>query len=275
LTDAIRSILIISDIHAGSPYSVCTRAGIPVDVGNEVNWVMPNKLQHELHSKWEYMVTIADNFNVDTVFNLGDTIDGADYKNGGQGVMTPIIDAQVELASELLKPVVKDRKYVSVSSSPYHSSRDTKSELAVTKELRGYAEETMFLGVTGIVTIPEINKKINLAHKASNAMLYTATMADRELIYWNVAAAREQLPKIDWIIRGHLHKFYHLDNGCEHFLQSACWKSWYPIKSSTNMIGRYQTDIGFSVLQFDEAGRSNLRNFIYPSPNIAIKEVDV
>lgn len=272
MTEYIRNILLLSDMHVGSPYAVSDEYPILLKAGNEVNEVYPNKGQLELYKHWQYMIKMADKFDVDTVINLADTCDGCNPAECGKRLMSPDIEDQKDLAVRLLKPVVKDRKYVSCSGSTYHESLDTKVHRDISFRLEGTASECLFVGVTGILTLPEVNKKINIAHKASNAMLYSATMADRELIYWNVAEARDQLPHIDWMIRGHLHKFYHLDNGREHFLQLPCWKTYYPIKNSTRMIGRYQTDIGFSILQFDEAGRSTLKNFVYQAPNIAIKE---
>lgn len=272
MSENIRNILLIADIHAGSPYAICDEEGIGIVFGNEVNYVKPNKGQLELYKHWMYMSKIADNFNVDTVINLGDTVDGADYRGGGQGVMTAIIDSQVDLATRLLSRLVKNRGYVSVSASPYHSSRDTKSELAVTIKLDKYAKNTLFVGAAGLLTIPEVNKKLLVAHKSSNAMLYTATMLDRELIYQKVAEANNQLPNIHYRITAHLHKAMHLDNGYQHYVQTPCWKTWYPIKNSTQLIGRRQSDIGWAIISFDEAGRSVVKLFVYPSPNIAIKE---
>lgn len=272
MTESIRSLLLISDIHAGSPYAVSDDKPLLIKVGNEVNEVYPNRGQLKLYKHWQHMERMADKFNVDTVVNLAEAIDGTNYKEGGRRLMTADLDAQKDLAVRLLAPIVKDRKYVSCSGSPYHESQDTKVHRDISYRLEKHAKECLFVGVTGILTLPVINKKISIAHKASSAMLYTATMADRELIYWNVAEARNQLPHVDWVIRGHLHKFYHLDNGREHFLQLAAWKTWYPIQNSTRMIGRYQTDIGFSILLFDEAGHSTLKNFIYQAPNIAIME---
>jgi len=272
MTEYIRSLLLLSDVHAGSPYAVCDEEPLLMRVGKMVNEIYPNEGQLELYKHWQYMEKMANKFNVDTVINLADTVDGTNYYEGGRRLMTPDLELQKDLAIRLLKPVVRGRKYVSVSGTKYHQSLDSKTHREISMRLEGTASECLFLGVTGIVTLPEINKKMSLAHEASSAMLYTATMADRELIYWNVAEARDQLPHIDWMIRGHLHKFYHLDNGREHFLQLPAWKTYYPIKNNVRMIGRYQTDIGFSILLFDEAGRSTLKNFVYQAPNIAIQE---
>lgn len=272
MTEIIRTILCLSDMHAGSPYAVCDEAGITVDYGNEAIQINPNKGQLELYKKWEYMIQICDKLNVDTVINLADAMDGSDVKNSGQGVMTSVLDAQVDLAARLLEPVVKDRKYVSCSGSPYHQSQDTKLHLRLCEKLEKHAIESTFVGVAGLLTVPEVNKRLLIAHKASNAMLYTATMLDRELIYQKVAEANNQLPEIHYRITGHLHKAQHVDNGYQHALQCPCWKTWYPIKGSTRLIGRMQTDVGWAIIQFDAAGRSVVKLFVYPSPNIAIKE---
>ena len=272
MTDIIRSLLVVGDVHGGSPYAVCDEEGVGIPVGNEVNYVMPNKGQLELYEYWKYMLKMAEQFNVDTVIDLADAIDGTDYYNCGQGVMTSVLDSQIELTTRLYKPVVKGRKFVGCSGSPYHQSKDMKSHKTLCDNLSKYAEETLFVGAAGLLTIPEINKRLLIAHKASNAMLYTATMLDRELTYQKVAEANKQLPDIHYRITAHLHKAMHLDNGYQHYLQNPCWKSWYPIKNSTQLIGRRQTDIGFSIIEFDTAGRSSVKLFVWPSPNIAIKE---
>jgi len=273
LTDYVRSLLCLSDIHAGSPFVVCDEDPILIDVGNEINEVYPNKGQLKIYERWEHMLEMADQFNVDTVINLADTCDGCNVKEGGRGLMTAELDAQKDLAVRLLAPLVRGRQFITCTGSIYHQSLDTKIHKDIAERLSHIATKSTFIGVTANLTIPEVNRKINVAHKASSAMLYTATMADREIIYWNVAEAKQQLPHVDWIIRGHLHKFYHLDTGREHFLQLGCWKSWYPIKNSTRMMGRFQTDIGWSIILFDEEGRTDVKNFIYPAPNIGIKNL--
>lgn len=265
----------VSDVHGGSPYSVCDEEGLTVPYGNEAIQIKPNKGQLELYTHWEYMIKMADEFNVDTVLDLADAMDGVDYKNNGQGVMTTVLDSQVELTTRLYKPVVKGRKFYGCSGSPYHESQDTQLHLRLAEKLEKYAEQSTFVGVVGLLTIPEINKRLMMSHKDGNAMLYTATKNDRELIYQKVAEANEQLPEIHYRISAHLHKAMHLDNGRQHYLQNPCWKTWYPIKGSTQLIGRMQTDIGFSIIQFDSAGRSTVKLFVWSSPNIAIKEIDL
>jgi len=275
MSEYIRSLLCLSDVHAGSPYAVSDENPILIDAGNEVNEVYPNKGQLKIYERWKYMLKMADKFDVDTVINLADTCDGCNPAEGGRRLMTAEIDAQKDLAIRLLHPLVEGRRFITCTGSVYHQSLDTKIHKDIAHRLENTAEKSEFVGVTSDLVIPEINKRINIAHKASSAMLYTATMADREIIYWNVAEAKKQLPKVDWIIRGHLHKFYHLDTGREHFVQLGCWKTWHPIKNSTKMIGRLQPDIGWTIILFDEEGHSDIKNFIYSAPNIAIKQINL
>lgn len=267
-----RSVLVLGDIHAGSPYAVCDENPVSINVGNEVNLVYPNEGQLELYEHWKYMVKMADKFSCDTVINVGDTIDGGNVYEGGRNMMTPDIEHQKDLAVRLLKPLVAGRKYVCCSPSQYHNSWDSKAERQIAQRVEGVAESSLYVGVAGILTLPEVNRRLLVAHKASNAMLYTATMLDRELIYQKVAEANNQLPEIHYRITGHLHKAMHLDNGRQHYLQTPCWKAYYSIKNSTQLIGRYQTDIGFAVVLFDGEGRSSVKLFVYESPNIAIRE---
>jgi len=273
MTDIVRSILLLSDIHAGSPYAVCDEEGIAVPYGNEANYIKPNEGQLEIYDKWLYMQETCDELGVDTVINLADAMDGADEKNSGRGVMTSVLDSQIDLAERLLEPVVKGRKYVSCSGSQYHQSLDTKIHKVLSDRLEKHASMCEFVGVAGLLTIPEVDRRLLIAHKSSNAMLYTATMLDRELVYQKVAEANKQLPVIHYRITGHLHKAMSVDNGYQHYVQAPCWKTWYPLKGSTKLIGRMQTDIGWAIIQFDEIGRSSVKLFVYASPNIGIREV--
>jgi len=276
LTDIVKTILVNGDVHGGSPYAVCDEEGVMVPVGNEMNQVLPNKGQLKMYyDYWLKMEESAEEFSVDLVIDLADAIDGTDYYGCGSGVMSSMLDAQLDLTERLYKPIVKGRDYVGCSGSPYHQSRDMQSHRNLKDRLSKYARKAAFVGSAGILTIPEIDKKLLIAHKASNAMLYTATMMDRELTYQKVAEANEQLPDIAYRITAHLHKAMHLDNGRQHYLQNPCWKSWYCIKNSTQLIGRRQTDIGWSIIQFDAEGRSTVKLFVYNSPNIAIRELTI
>jgi len=275
MTDTIRSILVVGDVHGGSPYAGCDEEGITIPYGNEAIHISPSKGQLEIYEKWKHMERMAEEFNVDTVIDLADAVDGVDYYNSGSGVMTSVLDSQLELTTRLYKPIVKNRNFVGCSGSPYHQSKDTKIHMRLAEKLEKYANKTAFVGVAGLLTIPEINRNLLIAHKASNAMLYTATMLDRELTYQKVAEANDQMPEIHYRITAHLHKAMHLDNGRQHYLQNPCWKAWYPIKGSTKLVGRMQTDIGFSIIEFDAAGRSSVKLFVWSSPNIAIRELSI
>lgn len=275
MTDTVRSILLVGDVHGGSPYAVCDEEGITVPYGNEAIHVSPCKGQLELYELWKQMERDAEEFNVDTVIDLADAIDGVDYYNSGQGVMTSVLDSQLDLTARLYKPIVKDRIFIGTSGSPYHQSKDTRTHLRLCEKLDKYAYETHFMGVVGLITIKDVGKRLMVSHKDGNAMLYTATKNDRELIYQKVAEANGQLPYIHTRVTAHLHKAMHLDNGRQHYIQSPCWKSWYPIKGSTQLIGRRMTDVGYVIMTFDSLGRSTVKMFVENSPNIAIKELSI
>lgn len=273
IDNIVRSSLFIADMHSGSYYALAGENPIRSKTGS-YHPADRNKGQEEIYSRWLNMQEKMEEFQVDTVFLDGDICDGCNPKERGKGEMTTDMDIQLNMAIDLLEPVVENKVVHTFSGSPYHQSIDFSTHNALATRLESVAKSSTYHGVIGNLRMKPSKKVFNVAHKASNAMLYTSTMLDREHIYMKYAEAMGKLPKIDYVFRAHLHHYRHLDFGFMHVLQIPCWKAWYPIKKSTRLYGRMQPDIGFVIVLIDDEEHSFVIEFIWNAPHIVDELVD-
>jgi hypothetical protein len=268
LENIVRSNLLIADIHAGSYYAPAGRKKITTKDGG-YHPAMKNRGQKTLFKIWNKMLGIADEFHVDTVFIVGDVGDGCNPKERGKGEMTTDMDVQRLMAVDLLKPLVTGRKVHTFSGSPYHQSIDMSFHNTLADNLRDYAKESRFHGVIGNLAMKPSKLQFQVSHKVSNAMLYTATMLDREHVYQKFREAIDkEFPRIDIKISAHLHHFRHIDFGYMRVVQLPAWKAWYPIQKSTRLYGKVQPDIGFVIILIDDNNRSFILPFLWTAPRI-------
>lgn len=264
-----RAIAVFSDIHAGSPYAVWPDEPIHLrDGGGNVSALM-NEGQKQLLKSWHQALAVCDEFNVDTIITLGDTIQGCNPKEGGRATMTPDMEVQKDGAELLLRDLVKDRTLHMLSGTQYHESLDTKIHRDLAHRLEKYAKKSNYHGLLCNLRLNGTNKTINLAHKSTNAMIYTSTVMERERVFLKLAEADGKLPHIDYQFRGHLHVYYHLDTSNMHLIQCPAWMAWFPYKDSAGLYGKMQPDIGFVLLLIDKQNRSILLHFLYDAPHIA------
>jgi len=260
----------LSDIHAGSYFSVWPRDDIITGEGNNLTNSI-NDGQRTLQEYWyDKLIPVAKRFKVDTVMNAADACDGTNRKEGGGRSITPDLDYQKRAAVALLKPVVKGRNYHAVSGSPYHESWDTKIHKQIVEDLRGTAKSSSYHGMLLVGKLMGTNKHINFAHAATSAMIYSATVLDRERIFLKAAEGMGKLDySTDYFVRGHLHHYFHLDYPDMHIVQLPCWKSHYSFGGKVRLYGKHQPDIGATILLIDKDDRTFMLHFIYPAPKIS------
>lgn len=265
-----RSVALVSDTHVWSDYALVSREPVYNQKGNMFNPPeVLNKGQKTIQSYWyDMFIPTALNFNVDTVIHFGDAIQGCNPREGGVDCLSPDLDYQKQDFVNLMKPLVKDRIYHQFSGTMYHESLDTKIHRDVVDQLHPYCEKAHFHGKFANIKLKGTEKILNCAHAATSALIYPGTVIDRELTFAKVAAAEGRIPKPDYLIRGHLHRYLHLDYPDIHGVQLPGWMAWYPLGDKVRLYGRTQPDIGWVLLLVDKMNRSLLLHFIYPTPNI-------
>ena len=264
---AVRSIAVISDTHIGSPFAPWPDEEIWTAEGNNIS-NLRNGGQLDMLSSWKDFIHVCEEFNVDTIIHLGDATQGTNPKEGGKSTLTPDLEYQKDAAEVMLRPLVTDRIYHQLSGTLYHESRDVKIHRDLVKRLSGDAKEANFHGPIANLRMVPTKKVFNLAHAATSALIYPSTVLDREGVFLRYGYARDKLPKVDVMIRGHLHYYMHLDYPDLHILQCPAWQAWYPLRDKVRLYGKMQPDIGGLIILIDEHSRMVPLHFLYPVPKI-------
>jgi len=262
-----RSIAVVSDTHFGSVYAVWPDDDVWSEDGGNLT-LRRNPGQMELARSWNLFIETCDKFKVDTVIHLGDACQGCNIKEGGKNTITPDMNEQVRGAVTAMAPLVAERVYHQVSGTLYHKSRDVKIHRMIVKDLIPYAKEAHFHNMIANLALKKTKKTINIAHESTSAMIYPATVLDRERLFMKLAEARGQIPHIDCFIRGHLHFYFHLDYEDMHVLQCPGWMVWFPLKDKVRLYGKVQPDIGGLIILIDKQNRMIPFHFLYPCPHI-------
>lgn len=255
-----RAIAFISDCHIGSLYAVFPE-GIKTPQGNELKINVGQKV---ILDYWNYFWKKCDEFSVDTIIDLADNIEGNNKKEFGANLITSDLEIQKTAYVELLKPHIKRRQYITITGSGYHQSLDTKIQKDIAKRLGG-----KFYGAVANIHPVGTNRTINIAHGEGGAFVYRATAMDREGLFQLAATAQGKIPKVDVVVRGHLHSFCHLHMPKQHLIQLPCWKAYDPNKITLKSYGKMQPDIGGCILFIDEENRIDIHHYLLnPIPHI-------
>ena len=267
LDNIVRSVALISDTHIGSDYAPWPEEPIYTDTGKNLSG-MASPAQLQLLKGWYSFVDTCDEFKVDTVIHLGDACQGCNPKEGGVDTVTPDMNYQVDAASAFLEPLVRDKLYYQFSGTRYHEALNYKIHDDLVAKLAPICKQATFYGKFANLHLRDTNKTLNLAHACTSALMYPSSSLDREITFTKVAIAEGKIPKPDYIIRGHLHKYIHLDYFDMHGLQLPAWQAWYPLGDKVRLYGRTQPDIGGVILLVDKDSRSFILHFTYKSPKV-------
>lgn len=268
--NAVRSVVLLSDTHVWSDYALVSRTPVYNEDGRHLNTPETlNKGQKVIQSYWyDAFIPTAEKFRVDTIIHFSDAIQGVNPREGGISSISPNLDYQKDDFVNLMKPLVKNRIYHQFSGTTYHEAFNVRIHKDLTDKLRPYSKKAYFHNKFANIKLKGTEKILNCAHAATSALIYPATVIDRELTFAKVAAAEGRVPKPDYLIRGHLHRYLHLDYPDIHGVQLPGWQAWYPLGDKVRLYGRTQPDIGWILLLIDKKNRSILLHFIYPTPNI-------
>jgi len=257
-----RIIALIGDMHTLSRFGLCPDKAYNDD-GKDLS-KLRNDGQDIIWRGWKYFVNICNKWNVDTVINFADACSGLNFAEGGRNTMDTSLEVQKDAAVTALAPLVKDRIYHGISGSPYHQSIDTEIHRGIAKRMSSEcgAKQSHFHGVIANLELEHTNRTINIAHKATSAQIYRASIMDRETFFMRIAEAEGKLHHYDYICRAHLHTFFHLDISDQHIIQVPCWQAYYTIRGSTRLYGRMQPDIGGVLLFIDNKDRTTVHHYL-------------
>ncbi len=270
-----RVIAWISDTHIGSKMALFP----PSFTDDEGNTFEANPGQLAIYDCWLKFLETCDREGVDTVYHLSDALHGLNKKEFGFGNLVNDLDVQKLVFLQLMRPLVRGRKFFMCSGSGYHESRDYRVHRWLVKALEPECKEATFLGMMKHVRLAPTDKIANVAHGATAAIVYPATKMDRDGLFSQVAQAQGKLPKTSWIIRGHGHEYIHLERKGRHSLQLPAWISWQPAKFMIDMYGLKQSSIGGAIMWIDSEDRITVHHFLtedygIPYPHITDFVID-
>jgi len=238
-----KAIAIISDTHFGAKHAL-----FPKEFETNSGVMMRgSKSQVQIYEHWKFFIEKCKEFNVDTVIHCGDILHGINKKS--KTTLFNRFDDEIELAVEMLGEIANNRKIFAVIGSQFHESIEFEIGKTIMDRLDG-----TFLGYVGNIEIGFCNKTLNIGHSSGSPLIYSATVMDREMLFYKLAEAKGMVKKADWIIRGHLHSYYHQDSSKIHTLLAPCWCGYEPIKD-IKLYGKRQPDIGGVILGIDMYGR--------------------
>ena len=206
--DAIRNIVVVSDLHCGCQLGLCPPDGMALDEGGRV---MPSPLQRKVWAMWESFwgdwvpnATRGEPFSV--VFN-GDAMDGRHHNATTQ--MSHNLKDQVALAHRILAPVVQacEGRYWHIRGTEAHVGPSAAEEEALAKMLGAIPN------ADGQYARWELWKRLgrHLVHflhhiGSTGSQAYESTALMKEMVESFVETGRwgDQPPQI--IVRSHRHR---------------------------------------------------------------------
>jgi len=218
-----KSLIVFSDIHVGSKYSVCSEH----PKRDDDDEYKPSKNQKKLKEAWDHSIDLIQQRATALVIN-GEPIDGDNKKSLGDSVWSTNLNDQLNDAEKLLKQIKFDNLYF-VRGSGYHTQKDaTNFEQTLAEHMKARSYESIMGNRTHAdyeVNIEIFGKYINFTHHAgfSNWWAYRPTVISRELVKMHFMH-RENGFHTDILVRSHVHYYCEVRFPHTKGLTTPAWK---------------------------------------------------
>jgi hypothetical protein len=251
--------IVVSDLHAGSIYGL-----LPPDFTTFDRVPKPqNAGQKYLWDCWLDFAARAAEWKPNFVIVNGDCVDGMQHKNHGSELSLISSKDQKRAAIETLElldhKLPGSPKWYFTQGTPYHVGNWGVAEEEIAEALHGElyssigtgdrCREILWLNVGGVI--------IEAAHHISvSTGFYRSTAMDREM-QWSAMSGKDAskgVPKVDLVIRSHVHYFNKVEHASKQGVTTPCWQlqTRYMRKNSTT---RMLPDIGGLKLEIDPAAK--------------------
>lgn len=260
-------VIVISDCHVGHRAAPWPAEFTVPETGHKICASPEQKLLLEYIDDFFGQPEAQE---AEMVINLAESIEGSSPKDEGRDLMTPEIDYQIDAWMKVFGPKVGSRKYYSVHGHQYHDATNIYVEDIIARRVGGeYCGQIINLRING--------KIINCAHSPGGAMIYTATMLDRQSLFADalegVGPGAKFNYHIDCIARAHRHRFALVKDESRTVFINPCWKFWHPIrKFNAGKYFRSQPSIGGCVLEV--GSKVWVKDFLYPIESIYDRIID-
>ena len=251
----MRRILCIGDIHCGA----VTGLWHPEYKTRHQNTIELNPLQEEIYEKWTQMkedVQKGDSY--DTIFLMGDLIDGLNRKSFGRERMVSDLNEQVGCVLKLLRPLCRKKEVFGICGSGYHGSLDYEVDRRICRELHG-----QYGGPIANIRLKNMNRIVNISHGSGFPAQYIGSKMSKEILLSIMSAKLEKTPDIDILVRGHFHEYAHLEMLNRHFVLNPAWEGTRQNLHSASGYLRFLPTLGVTIISIDD-DEIDVTPFLYP-----------
>lgn len=255
-----RAIALIADLHSGHKMAL-----FPEQWTDKNGNVFKAKKGHkELLKNWKHFCNECDKFEVDTIINIGDTIEGTNRKQFGADLFTSNLNEQVDITVELQKMIVnKSRDYYLFEGSGYHGSLDYKIADAVVDKIRPFSKSAAVVDPVQYFKIKGTELVVYGQHGAGGSLMYHSGKLERDIKAHMLREATGQLPRAKLFINAHFHFYDCVQIMGRVSVQCPCWKVFDANPITLKNPARFQPDIGAVILLIDEQEKIAVLPYIY------------
>jgi len=243
------SILVVSDIHGGSPVSLMKERVLVGDAERKAqNVILSNESQDELRKEWDEMLGKYD--KIDKVLCLGDSCDGTNVLGRGYDLLTSNMYDQVSIAVDMLEDI-NCNQFTMVQGSPYHTQLNMSADKAVMIELAN--RKPIKYKFSGSVMEQIEGVKISLRHVTG----YRQNYLDRPAGLLKEIRAivghpyyKDESRRPDLLLRAHTHYYTEVD---AYNIRGICCPVWkctddYASRTTGSLV---PADCGYVYIEVD------------------------
>jgi hypothetical protein len=224
-------VLILSDLHVGSPVGLC----LPEVTDNDYQMTyVSNSVQNFLWDKWNVMRQKIG--HVDILMLNGDLVEGENRKENGTGVISTNISAQAFISATLVKMIDADEIYVT-NGSKYHTGQTSGDQIVCQMVDGTWLGDHQFIQLEDLV--------LHLRHKISySSVPYSRCTGQRK----EAMIMKSQGTNVDIYIRSHTHRFNFSGDSNDITINTPCWKG---LDHFMNQGSQEMPDNGYVLLEID------------------------
>jgi hypothetical protein len=252
--------LCLGDIHVGSEVApMPPRAEVEL-LNGDTRVITPNAVQRKFNGAWNHMVENLPKL-MGVVLN-GDLCDGPNRKNGGRGIWTTDLRAQVGACIELLKPIkarmTHPKNWYGTLGSEYHTVDDRPLDQAVCEGLGGHHQAEQ------IIPMMKGEFRVHAHHVISGSLgnwTYLPTAPARDHMLIALQNDKLEYGDIDWVLRSHRHQYTSVRFGAHQgvtILPGWQGKTEFVVRKGGVAVPK----IGYCLLKLYDDGTANMTPYL-------------
>lgn len=166
-----------------------------------------NRLQEYLWECWMDSIENELPSCVDVAVNLGETIEGKQWREGAVPLITADLGHQADASVEVLAPLLaKAKKKYFMTATHYHEG-PSHTAIKIVAQAFDAEENDWGTRLWDELTLEKYGVRMHFQHTCPVFKVYKATMLEREMIYSRLTEAVNTYGNVQGVIRGHVHNY--------------------------------------------------------------------